>query len=294
MNEVKKTAIFLTMLAITFSPCFAQLEDAIEQMTGENTEGYLQPLVDAFGANLNAGINHSAKVPLLGLNVYVGVVAMGTFIPDDDLTYMGTPPEGYPQDKVETASVFGGEGAVVTHPSGLQYLFQNGQLQGNLVPLAVPHLEVGSFLGTKVKFRYFAYDFGENVGKLNLMGYGLQHSISRYIPLCPVDISASIFIQSLDVGDILSTKLTSMGVQASKKFAVLTIYGGASIDNTTMDVEYTYEAGDASEKIALELKSTGNFRLTAGAALKVAVLSIYGDFNMGKQNTATLGVGFEL
>ncbi len=278
----------LTMVAV---PCFSQLEDAIEQLTGDNTEGYLQPFVDAFGANLNAGINHTAKIPLLGLNLYVGVVAMGTIIPDDDLTFMGTPPEPYPQNKVETATVFGDDGAVVAHSSGLNYYFQNGQIQGTFAPLAVPHLEIGSFLGTKVKLRYFASDLGEDVGELKLIGYGLQHSISRYIPLCPVDISASIFMQSFDVGDILSSKLTSMGVQASKKFAVLTIYGGASIDNTTMDVEYTYEAEDVSEEIALELKSSGNFRLTVGAALKLAILSIHGDFNMGKQNTATLGVG---
>ena len=294
MKSAKWMIILLTITGLAAMPCFAQLEDAIEQLTGNNTKGYLQPFVDAFGANLNTGINHSASVPLLGLNLYVGVVAMGTFIPDDDLTFMATPPQPYPQEKVETATVFGDKGAVVTHSSGLSYAFQNGQIQGNFAPVAVPHLEIGSFLGTKLKFRYFAYDLGESVGDMKLLGYGLQHSINRYFPLLPVSISASLFLQSFDVGDILSAKTTSIGVQASKSFTMLTLYGGVSMDNTSMDVDYTYEGEDMSEDISLSLKSSGNIRMTVGASLRLGILNLNGDYNIGSQNTATLGVGFQM
>ena len=294
MKAVKWMILLLAIISMVAMPCFAQLEDAIEQLTGDNTKGYLQPFVDAFGANLNTGINHSAKVPLIGLNVYIGAVAMGTFIPDADLTYMATPPDPYPQNAVETATVFGDKGAVVSHSSGLSYAFQNGQIQGNFAPVAVPHIEIGSFLGTKVKFRYLAYDLGESVGDMKLLGYGLQHSINRYFPLLPVSLSASLFLQSFDVGDILSAKMTSIGVQASKSFTMLTLYGGVSLDNTSMDVEYTYEGEDISQKISLDLKSSGNFRMTVGAAFRLAILNINADYNLGSQNTATLGVGFQL
>lgn len=283
--------VLLTVFAFSFS-AFAQLEDAIEQLEGDNTKGYLQPMVDALGANLNSGLHHTARVPLLGLNLYVGVAVTGTIIPDDDLTYMALPTEPFPQEKVKTATVFGEEGAVVEHASGLSYVFPDGQVQGNFMPLAVPHLEVGSFLGTKVKVRYFASDLGEDVGELKLLGYGIQHSISRYIPLCPIDISAHYFQQSLDLGDIIGIKTNSIGVQGSKKFGLLTAYGGLSLDNTTMDVEYTYTGGEIEEDLKIELESKGNMRFNVGASLRLFILTIHGDYNFGKQRTAMLGIGF--
>lgn len=283
--------VLLTVFVFSFS-AFAQLEDAIEQFESDNTKGYLQPMVDALGANLNSGLHHTARVPFVGLNLYVGVAVTGTIIPDDDLIFMGTPPEPYPQNKVETATVFGEEGAVVPSESGLNYVFQNGQIQGNFIPLAVPHLEIGSLMGTKVKIRYFASDLGEGYGDLKLMGWGFQHSISRYIPLCPIDISAHYFNQSLDIGDILEMKASSFGVQGSRKLGLFTAYGGLSMDNTTMDVEYAYKEGNIEEEISIELESKGNVRFTIGASLRFLIFTIHGDYNFGKQRTAMLGIGF--
>ncbi len=286
------TFVFVVLLMIAFSmPAFAQLEDAIEQLESDNTKGYLQPMTDALGANLNSGLHHTARVPFIGLNIYIGVAATGTIIPDDDLTYMALPPEPFPQEEIETATVFGDEGASFEHESGLSYKFPDGQVQGNFIPLAIPHLEVGSFFGTKAKVRYFASDLGEDVGELSLFGWGLQHSISRYIPLFPIDVSAHYFQQSLDVGDYLSIKTNSIGLLGSKKFALLTLYGGVSLDNTTMDVEYTCTDGEIEKNIALELESKGNTRIVIGGSLRLAFLTIHGDYYIGPQSTVTLGVG---
>lgn len=285
---------FVLLMCITAGSVFAQLEDAIEQLTSENTKGYLQPFVEAFGSNLNAGIYRTAHVSKMGLHLYIGVMATGAVIPDEAMTFMGTPPLPYPQSLVETASVFGKEGAVVAGPNGLSFAFQDGQIQGDFAPMAVPHLEVGSILGTMIKLRYFVFDFGENIGKMELLGYGLQHSISQYIPLFPLDISLGIFKQSFDVGEIISTSALSYGIQVSRSLPLLTLYTAAGVENTTMDVTYTYQGEGLSQKIELDLKTGNQFRFTIGARLRLAILIINGDYSMSKYNTVTLGIGIGL
>jgi hypothetical protein len=286
--------IFVVIFFCIVPYSFSQLEDAIEQLTGKNTKGYLKPFTDAFGSNLNSGVYRTALVPRFGFNIYIGVIAMGTIISNDDLFYMGTPPSPYPEDPVKTATVFGKEGTVVEGPGGLSYVFQDGQIQGTFAPLAIPHLELGSLFGSRIKLRYFSFDLGESTGKLELVGYGLQHSINQYIPLLPLDISFGIFTQSLELGDIISAQTLSYGIQASKSFSLLTLYSGVSMDNTTMDVVYTYKGEENTEEIALELKSQNNFRLSIGARLVLAFLILNSDFSIGGQNIITLGVGFGL
>jgi hypothetical protein len=295
-RKSRKLSILRIMVSagLLCSPLFGQVEDAIEQLTGENTKGYLQPFANAFGADLNAGTFSTAHVPKVGLNFQVGLVAMGTVIPDRDLVFMGTPPEPWPQDQVETASVFGGEGTILTDSqTGLTYAFQNGQVQGNFAMLAVPQIEVGSIMGTRLKVRYFAYDFGESIGELKLTGYGLQHSVSQYIPLCPVDLSVLFFKQQFEVGDIISSDAMFYGAQISKGFGTTTLYGGIGMHSATLDVEYTYEAeNEEPQEIALELESNSNIWITAGARMKLAILILNGDISIGKRNTFTLGVAF--
>ena len=273
---------------------YSQLKDAIEQLSSENTKGYLQPFVNSFSNNLNSGIYRSAHVPSIGLHLYVGLVGMATQIPDEDKFFMGTPPSPYAQTSVETATIFGGDGAVVQGPNGLNYQFQNGLLTGDLVPFVVPHFEVGSFLGTNVKLRYFQGKIpGDDgtLGDIKLLGYGIQHSLSQYIPLFPISVSAGFFYQKFDVGDYLSTKSTSFGLQVSKSVPLLTVYGAASISSTKMDVNYTFKGGDVEENISLALESGSQVRFTVGARLRLALIILNADYSVGNQNTATVGIG---
>jgi len=286
--------LFLLIFGVAIQKSYSQLEDAIEQLTGETTKGYLQPFVNSFANNLNSGLYRTAHVSSVGLHFYIGLSGMVTMIPDEDKTFMATPPSPFPAQQVETATVFGESGAVVNGPGGLKYAFQNGLLQGEAVPFVVPHIEVGSILGTNVKFRYFSGEIpgdDETLGKIELLGYGLQHSISQYFFILPVDISAGFFYQKFDVGDFLSTKSTSFGLQVSKSIPLFTIYGAAAMESTTMDVNYTFEGGDISEEISLSLDSKSKLRISVGARLKLGVIILNGDYSIGNQTTATVGLG---
>lgn len=287
--------VFSLLFIIAIPEGYSQVEEAIEQLTGDNTKGYLQPFVNSFANNLNSGLYRTAHVSAVGLHFYVGLAGMVTMIPDDDKIFMGVPPQPFPSTPVETATVFGEEGAVVSGPGGLNYAFQDGVLNGNVVPFAVPQLEVGSFLGTMVKIRYFSGDLlgadSESLGSIKLIGYGLQHSISQYFLLFPIDVSAGFFYQKFDIGDYLSTKAVSFGLQASKSVPLLTVYGTLALETTKMDISYTYEGGDISEDILLELKSDNKFRFTAGLRLRLGLIILNGDYSLGNQNTASIGIG---
>ncbi len=287
-------AVFLLAPGVV-RPVAAQsdFEDAIKQLNEQNLKGYLQPFANVFSYTLNSGLYRTAHVSKLGLHVYVGLVGVGTLIPDQDKTYMGVPPAPWPQEPVETATVFGGKGATVTGPNGLTFQFQNGQVQGDMVPFAVPQVEIGSFLGTMLRIRYVKIKQGD-FPEIKVTGFGIQHSLSQYLFMFPVDVSVGFFRQKLEVGEILSASATSIGLQASKSFVLLTVYGTAAYESAAMDVTYTYEGGPTPQEISLSLKSKGHFRMAVGARLRLGFLIVNGDYSLGSQNSFAIGLGIGL
>lgn len=290
-----KAMFLLVIVAILGIPQASrgQVDSAIEQLTGDNTKGYLQPFITAFGNNLNAGWYRSAAISKVGLHIYVGLSSMFSFIPDEDQVFSGIPPSPFPQTQVETATVFGDKGARIQGPGGLNYFFQDGQIQGDVVPMAVPQVEIGAILGTAVSMRYFAIDPGD-VPSISLWGFGVRHSLSQYVPLFPIHLAGGFFYQKFEVGDIISARAVAYGIQASKSFALLDVYGGVSLENSQMDVDYTYEYGNESESVSLDLKGEDKYKITAGVALKLAGLILNGDYSLGSRNVATVGIGFGL
>ena len=54
----------------------AQVEDLVERYAGENADGFLRPLITAFGSNLNSGLYRSAHVPKMGVHVNIAINGM--------------------------------------------------------------------------------------------------------------------------------------------------------------------------------------------------------------------------
>lgn len=302
---MKRRTILFTALAVVLAlsisaprPVHAEgVKDAIEELNSDNSKGYLQPLFDCFANDLNSGIYTSASIPRVGLRLRLNLVAMGTTIGDKDRLFMGVAPKPYDQTPTETATVFGGIGATVAGPN-VSYSFQNGQLTGDFVPLAVPQVEVGSILGTIARVRYFSAklpgDAGKEIGKIELVGYGLQHSLSQYLLLCPIDISAGFFYQTFDLGDIMKCKTMNIGIQASKSLAVLTVFGGANFEKGNMNVSYTYEGEGPSEEIDIDIKSKTSFRFHVGAGLNIPGIHLSGAVYLGPQTSYAVGLGIGL
>ena len=286
----------VVLVLLASIPASAQIEDAMSAYTGANAEGYLEPLAQAIGADLNSALFHSAHIPEGGLHVSLEVGLMAVLFSDDDETFMATTEMGFsPETTVEAPTVVGPGGAIIVPgDGGTAFPFPGGFSLASLA-LAAPQLRIGSFRGTEAVIRYMAFDTGEvEIGNVDLQGYGLRHSISQYLPGLPVDIAAGIMYQRFKLGDdLIDATAFSFGAQASMSFplvfAVVEPYAGLSMDTFQMDVEYDDEDGDP---VSVEFDSRSTAHLTLGLHAQVTVVSLYGEYNLAEQSGFAFGMGF--
>lgn len=286
----------IVLCCASFTRAQNPFEDAIKQLSSDNVKGYVQPLINGFGANMNSGMYHSAEVGDLGFHLQVQVIGMGTLIGDGEKTYMATPPDPFTQNPVQTATVFGGTGTVVTGPANMTYQFQNGQVKTSIMPFAVPQVTIGNIFGTQAIVRYIPIPEIGNFPKMTLFGIGVQHSISRYIPTFPVDLSVGAFYQKLTIGDIIDAKAMNFGAQVSKSFSLLTLYGGLQYETSTMSLNYTYTGPNSTPntKVSIDLDGENKFRTTGGISLNLIIMRLSADINVGKVTVVSADLGFGL
>ena len=172
-----------------------------------------------------------------------------------------------------------------------------------MVPLAAPQLSIGTFVGTQFTFRYLpSVKINSDIGEFKYFGFGIQHNPGIWFPNpLPVDICASFFTQTLDVGTILTTKATAGGVNVSKRFGPgainITPYAGFMLESSTMTFDYTSTITDGTGAthqihVNIPLKGDNSSRITLGLSIKLLFLNINADYNIAKYNSFTGGLMF--
>jgi len=299
---MKKLTVLTFMLLLCLlggSVATAQdIGDNVSVYTSVNGSKYLQPLADAFGANLNSGFFHTAKIKKIGLSLEVGIKMMYAPIPASKKLFTAVEEEiggitWTPVQGTKLATVFGAEGKKeIQGQNGISFTSPGGAFDSDFFPLAVPQLTIGSIFGTELTIRYITYKLDEEFGEIKLSGWGLRHNISQYIPFCPLDIAVSYYNQSFELGDVIDAGANFYGVQASKKFSILTIYGGFGYEKSSLDISYSFEKKDGTKtKVAFNLDGENRTRITAGFALDFWLLKIHADYNMAATNVISAGVG---
>jgi len=296
----KRVTAKVMLLAVTVSAfssmSFSQtpFEDAVKQLNSDLVKGYLQPFINSASANINAGHYSTAQIADMGFTLRLQVVGSGTIIGDAEKTYTATPPEPFTQNPVETATVFGEQGASVSHPAGMTYYFQNGQIKASIFPSVVPQLTVGNLFGTQAVVRYASIPEFHDFPRSTLFGIGAQHSISRYLPDVPVDLAVGIYYNNFSVGDFIESRAMCYGAHVSKSFSIITAYGGLQYQTASMDVNYTYtgQGSTPNSTISLQLESEVNVVATIGLDFNLGILHINGDANFGKVTALSGGIGF--
>jgi hypothetical protein len=306
MVPVKRlsTAAGCCLLALFMAgSCLAvEIEDQLSLYTGDNGVGYLQPLADAIGSDLNSGLFQSARIPTQSLYFSVELRVMAVQFGDDDRTFEATTESGFSPVTTVTAPTVVGSGEAVEVPgeAGTAFIFPGGFDLGSFA-LAVPQIRIGSYYGTEALLRYIVFDVGDNeLGDGSLFGFGLRHSISQYLdPEFPVDLAGGFFWQSLDMGendaggDLLTSSAFTVGVQASKLYGTgmtnIEPYAGFSIDRFTMDVSY---GGEDEEIIDLDFGTETTVRLTLGLAARLAFMNAHVEYSLASQNCFSLGLAF--
>jgi hypothetical protein len=318
------------------SPAHAQqssdeLADALEEVGAAYGERYVQPAVNALGADLNSGFFHKATVgggllPLV--DVYAGVKAFGTLVPEEERTlslsyqtrqeveYEG---ETYDADVTyeidEAPTVFGEqEPGQVTGTATFQADGQKRTKEVSLdlppglyevpaVPLGTPQVGVGvPMIGTHVSVRYLPRIGYGGLGSVQFAGGGVRHDVSSYIPLLPLGLSAYGFYQSLSIegdqaGEVLDLSAYALGVSASKSFLVATVYGGLQYERTTAEVAYSFDPpGDEidAQSVAFDLTGENSFRALAGVSVGLGPAVLNVDLSQGQRTVLSAGLGVSL
>ncbi len=294
-----KQIFFLMLLLCPLLVKGQDLEDYLSKYTSENGQLYLQPFANAFSADLNSGLFHNAKIHKKGFQLYIGLVSQVAVIPGKAKTFTATIKDSYftsDKDGIEVTNaptVFGTtEGPLVTSDNGLE-MYLPGGLDLDYLPLAMPQITIGSLWGTDLNARYVSVDVSD-LGKIELAGWGVRHSIDQYVKVLPLSVAVGYYHQSFKVGEYIDAKTNVFNVQASYNIPVITFYGGLGIEKGKMDVEYTYEGdGDNNgDKIAFNLESEGSVRATIGLCFNLGPVKLHGDYNLAKQNTFAVGLGF--
>lgn len=293
---MKKLITFLILFILCSSGTFSQVEDRFAALSETNVKLYAQPFATAFGTAMNSAGYHSASIAdLFGFSI--SFQGMYILIPDDQLTYSPSLPAGYTTGP--TATIFGNKGSAYAGPAG--YITTPPGVDVSAMPMAIPQVSL-SLMGTEVLLRYLPeIKLGNKNEKLSLLGLGAKHNISRYIPLIPIDVAVQILYNKLEITDLLKSKNLAFNAHASKTFGILTPYFGLQYESSSLDITYKINGDPASgdpalqsdRNVSVSLDGDNNFRATLGASLKLAIIVLNADVNLGSLTTFTGGLSFE-
>lgn len=272
----------------------SELEEILEQFSGENAQGYVQPLADLFGSNMNSGWFRSAYVPDEGLHISVEIVGMGARVTDGHRSYLATTPPGFNPEAFTTATIFGGPGTVVSDADnpGLTYGGSDGIVDASWFPGIAPQLRIGSLAGTEFIGR-FATTVGideQDIPSITLWGAGARHSISQYLPRSPLDLSVGLMYTRLTADALVDFRGLTVGAQAGKRLGDFEIYGGGAWERSALDLSYTSTDPANPGSVLLELDGASAVRVTLGGAVHAAIVHVFGEVNVGSVTNFSLGL----
>ncbi len=123
---------------------------------------------------------------------------------------------------------------------------------GNIdrIMAAIPQLEIGALYGTELLIRFIPpIELDTTIGDFSFWGIGIKHSISQYFDDPALDIAAQIVYQGTTLENVVgvtssrlksSATIWNANVHASKRFDWFTAFSGISVDNLSIQADYTY------------------------------------------------------
>lgn len=291
----------LAPLAIYVSVASAQIEQQLRSYTGRNAAGYLGPLVEALGTDLNSGLFHTANIPTDGFYVGFELPLTTVFFGEDSRTFIATTEGNFsPETSTRAPTVIGSTRSVSVPGDvpGTSFAFPGGFDVDNF-PFAAPQLRIGSWRGTEAVLRLLFFDTGNSdLGDLSLYGLGIRHNLSQYFgEAFPVDVAMGASWQSVSLGKnesgdhLIASDAYSVGAQASRRVGPVTPYLGIAVDWFSMDV--TYVSSSSDETVALTFDPGADVHTTLGFSYSLTFMNVYGEYNLANQNALTVGLAFQ-
>ena len=320
---------------------FAKFLQAEKSDASKLIEAYTTPAIKAVSYGMTNGWYHTGKMHnKLGVDLGITMSAVFTPTSDDlfhpskigmssqttlTSSSLGTdnaPAIFGPKGSTTYTSTYtnGGisQSASFNGPEGLDLRKSIGF---SAVPVPMVQLGIGLIANTDLKIRFIP-ERTVGASSVKMLGFGLMHDIKQHIPgikMMPIDISLLVAYNSMTGTTSLVSngvagrpdspdgkvayKLNSWVAQAvvSKKFSVLTLYGGVGYGSVSTNVDvtgsYTIAATPSTFTIkdpaAIKFSNTG-MKFTAGLRLKFGPVYLNGDYTLQKYNALTLGFGFSV
>ncbi len=173
----------------------------------------------------------------------------------------------------------------------------------DMLALPMPQVSLGLPMHSEVTVRYIPPYNIKNYGEISLMGIGLKHEISQYIPLPGLfkpDISVQYMWQKFEVGDIISSTHTAMNIHASYGINLVILkvepYVGFGIETSNLEVDYVVQGTDSvldGTPVAFDLDGKNKSRITGGVKLGIIIpfVRLTADYSVGEYTAATIGIG---
>lgn len=301
------------------------LSDEIMRISEDLLAGYVQPLVDVFNTGISTGLYHSAySHDFLGFDL--GVRLMYINIPDQAKYFSGTVMMcslvidsmvnlvRY-EVELEGLSTILGPWNPTTVPTEGYAVAVPPIIPGGIglsgVPLVMPQLNIGLFLGSEIALRFVPYNFvGANI---RFYGIGLKQQLTKLPPLnlaeLPFAIALAGAYQEFSVktpgqGRIVTTETWNVQAIISARFGAVEPMCAFGMEGTTAEFDYAleYELPDTitgilgqnirlSEEISLRLRSPRYYRAVLGFTLHSGFLFMHYDFNFTPYLTHNLMFG---
>lgn len=338
MRLLRKAVLFLSF-ALLCAPAVAQEE--LDQLLVESVEdgrklvgAYISPFMKSVSLGLNQGWYNTAKAhKIAGIDITVTVNAMT--VPDDELLFrpstlgltqveLDPSSTNYPNSPTmlgpDNAPLFRLKADPTQTFQGPPGLGLEENIGFNKVPVPIAHVGFGLVKNTDVKIRFTPTLNFDDATTFKLFGIGVMHDLKQWIPgmkLLPFEFSGFVGFTRLnmesqldednpsnaDQKGVFSITATTVQGLVSKKFSILTLYGGLgyNIAKSNVGLEGKYdlnEDGDEDDPyetnpVNLDFGASGP-RATAGMRLKLAVLTLHADYTIQKYKCLTVGVGLSI
>ena len=337
---------FTGIISISAQKNMTQLLAAGREDASQLIDGYISPFLNTFGNNLNNGWYNTADPLKLGRFCFT-LGATASFVPSDEKSFEITPADYHfistaGNQTVSTPTVFGGSAGetvnVVYNTTAGNFSTPLNLPKGlgiGLSPLPLAQLNVGLVKGTEMMARFLP-KLDLSGKKIGYFGVGLKHSIKQWIPVvkkAPFDLSfiaaytkASIELTNgpflspeLGVTDNIHANYSAQEIKfgssawnanviISKKFTVLSVFGGFRLSHSKTDLDLTgnfpitiYDntgvktINNLVDPISLDGTKT-QFGINGGVRIKFGIIAICaeGTFAPGGYSSATAGlaIGF--
>jgi len=308
-----RALLITTAMAISAGTSTGQdLGEQIKKFGAHNARGYLGPILAGWGSGLNSGFYHTADLHgALGFDIQLKVTLAQLTAGDKVFSYrlpdsisvgaqVFRAGADYPAE-VQTSTAVGPKGETVVRTGGGTELARlPGGMDVPTAPLFVPQVVIGLPFGFEVMGRFLPTTRISDVGKINLLGFGLRYDIDQYIPMFPLDVSVHFMTQKLnfwDAGgkDLIAGSATAYGVEISKRILLLTIYGGLQLEDASWTVgPYTASVAGTATPVTVEeftVDSRNSSRVLIGARVLLGFLNLHADYSLATPPAMTFGAG---